>query len=193
MTPIRTWFIAFAIFSADASLPANAVEAVGPYTYSNLAVRDGVCGVFEAGTESQFPAAIKLVIDTRPNDHWHAPRGTLIGCHSVSHLQSCEDEHYYCFRTTATHFAVPKERGLRVGQRWETMANKFEVIRTEDLTFFGTHFKTFVIATPNKQDGTTYFYWSEDAGLVAMRDLMRLNGEESVEASVLEGAKGFPF
>lgn len=194
MTPHRILLGLVAVLASCLSSPTSAGEAGGKkYIYSNLGMRDGVCGVFEGRTESRFPAAIKTVIDTNPDSRRRAPRGTYFGCHSGSALLECEDGPYYCFRTSAVHFAVPKERGLHVGQRWTSMGNTFEVIRTEGIAYLGTRLETFVVATPNKQNGTTYFYWSDHAGLVALRFLMRLNGQESVEAMVAEDARGFPF
>lgn len=194
VNPYRILLGLLAVLVSCLSSPTSAGEAGGKkYNYSNLGVRDSVCGVFEVGTESRFPAAIKTVIDTSPDSRRRAPRGTYFGCHSGSALLDCEDGLYYCFRTSAVHFAVPKERALHVGQRWTSMKDTFEVIRTEDIAYLGTRFETFVIATPNRANGTTYFYWSEQAGLVAMRFLMRINGKESVEAVVTEDAHGFPF
>jgi hypothetical protein len=194
VTPHRILLGLVAVLASCLSSPTSAGEAGGKkYIYSNLGMRDGVCGVFEGRTESRFPAAIKTVIDTNPDSRRRAPRGTYFGCHSGSALLECEDGPYYCFRTSAVHFAVPKERGLHVGQRWTSMGNTFEVIRTEGIAYLGTRLETFVVATPNKRNGTTYFYWSDQAGLVALRFLMRLNGQESVEAMVAEDARGFPF
>jgi hypothetical protein len=183
-----------AVLTACLALPVTAGETGGTYTYTDLAVPDGTCvGMIEVGTESQFPASVNVVIDTHPNPRRRAPRGTYFGCHSGTVLLECEDTLYYCFRTVATHFAVPKKRGLQVGQRWATMDTTFEVIRTEQIAYLGTRHETLVIATPIKPDGTSYFYWSEDAGLLAMRDVTGREGEEDAVAMVLEGARGFPF
>jgi hypothetical protein len=186
---------ALAALVAFASASAIAAEAEGAkYTYSDLAVGEGNCGMFEVGTESQFPAAIKMTIDTSPDGRHHSKRGSFWGCHSGTVLLECEDTKYYCFRTFAMHFAVPKQRGLKVGQRWTTMDTTFEVIRTEPIAYLGTHHDTYVIATLGKLPGWFhYYYWSEDAGLVAIRFVIEKDESESVDAYVLEGAKGFPF
>jgi hypothetical protein len=182
-----------AVVLACPALPLSAGETGGEYTYTNLSVPDGLCGVYEVGTESQFPAAIKTVIDTRPDSGRRAPFGSYSACHTRQSLLPCESAQYHCFRTRGTHFAVPKQPGLHVGQRWVTMETTFKVVRVENIAYLGTHHATFVIARENMQSGTTYFYWSEDAGLVAIRNVMTVRGDESVEANVLEGARGFPF
>jgi hypothetical protein len=183
-----------ALLSACLALPIRAGDTDGKkYTYTNLGVADGSCGIFAVGTQSQFPAAIKVVIDTSPGKGGRAPRGKFFGCHTGQGLLSCEGTLYHCFRTAALHFSVPKARGLHVGQRWTTMDTTFDVIRTEGIGYLGTHHETFVIATPNKQNGTNYFYWSEDAGLLAMRWVMEFDKSTSVDAFVAEGARGFPF
>ena len=153
MTPHRILLGLVAVLASCLSSPTSAGEAGGKkYIYSNLGMRDGVCGVFEGRTESRFPAAIKTVIDTNPDSRRRAPRGTYFGCHSGSALLECEDGPYYCFRTSAVHFAVPKERGLHVGQRWTSMGNTFEVIRTEGIAYLGTRLETFVVATQTERN-----------------------------------------
>lgn len=192
MSPHRIAPGLFAVLFACLSLPATAGVKEGSWTYTTLDVADGLCGMFEVGTAHRFPAAVKTVIDTHPNDRQHAPRGTYFSCHTGTILLDCEDALYHCFRTVAMHFAVPKDRHLHVGQRWTTLDTHFEVIRTEDIVYLGTRHGTFVITGPIK-DGTAYFYWSKEAGLLAMRFVQNVRGEESVNAIVVEESRGYPF
>ena len=206
MNPIPLLLVGFLAVPAapeqplsSASAPREVSRRAGPtscntagaeYAYATLAVPEGFPDS-NSETIDRQPNVFQIVLDTRCYDGFFAR--SLRGGHVVGRLLPCDEARFHCFRTSSTHFAVPKGQAIRVGQQWQESGATFDVIRTEDLAALGVQVRTYVIRTPNKAGGDNYFYWSDTAGLVAIRSTFDLHGRASVQSNMIEGAKGFPF
>ena len=91
------------------------------------------------------------------------------------------------------HFAVPRDGGLAIDQTWTSEGITFKVLRTEDVAVLGVNIPTFVIRASRQDGSKDYYYFTQTAGLVAMRLIRRSNKRDDISVFLLEGERGFPF
>lgn len=143
----------------------------GRYTYNSYNYNS------EIGSEKS------IIIDSSKKQY--------IGWHTIEELHICDEgESNYCFHTVAFGFCVPKNDSIKTGGEYECGDEKYSVLRATTMNVFGVTTKVSEITT-KAADGTTItFYFSYEAGLVAVKfDGKDKNGS----MYYLSGKTGFPF
>ena len=170
----------------------GASRAVGAeYAYTNFGVPDDLYTIIQPGQEGRSPAAARVVLDTRyGSGRWAR---SMRDPHSGQSLLACDETKFHCFRTLAMHFAVPRDGGLAIDQTWTSEGITFKVLRTEDVAVLGVNIPTFVIRASRQDGSKDYYYFTQTAGLVAMRLIRRSNKRDDISVFLLEGERGFPF
>lgn len=103
------------------------------------------------------------------------------------------DDPRYCFSGSWITFSVPKS-GIKKGLLWKYNGVKFDVLRSDTIVILGQVRKVWIInSVPNNHlRNTLVFYYSENDGLLAIKDLGSGTGKSQIQFFIVTGDRGFP-